>query len=107
MTTLIIIGIIIIIVIVVKGNKKPTGQEAIYTNLKIRQKSEKEIHDELVQNLVKNIKITVTTTNGTSSYNDDSIIDVTDQTYNIKSDNDLKNFLLENKSEPAEKQVKR
>ncbi|SHG23672.1 TerB-C domain-containing protein [Flavobacterium segetis] len=92
MTALIIIGVIILIIIVVKGNKKPTRQEAIYTNLKIRQKSEKEIHDELVQNLVKNIKIAVTTSNGTSSYNDDSIIDVTDQTYNINSNNHLKKY---------------
>ena len=94
MTALIIIGVIIFIVFVVKGNKKPTRQDAIYTNLKIRQKSEKEIHDELVQNLVKNIKITVTTSNGTSSYNDDSIIDVTDQTYNINSNNSLKKYSI-------------
>jgi hypothetical protein len=92
MTAIIIIGIIIFIIYVASSNKKPAKQNTTYTNSNTKQKSEKEIRDELVQNLINNIKVTVTTSSSTSNYNDDSIIDVTDQSYRINSNNNLKKY---------------
>ena len=92
MTAIIIIGIIIFIIYASSSKKKPTQQNTTYTNPYNKQKSEKEIRDELVQSLVKNIKVTVTTSSSTSKYNDDSIIDVTDQSYRINSNSNLKKY---------------
>ena len=90
MVAIIIIGIIIFVIYVALSKKKPTQKNTIYTNSNNRQKSEKEIRDELVQNLMKNFQITVTTSSSSSNYNDNSIIDVTDQSYRINSNNNLK-----------------
>ena len=57
-------------------------------------KKEKENRDELVQSLNKNSKFTVTTSSSTSNYNDDSIIDVTDQSYRINSNSNLKKYSI-------------
>lgn len=92
MTAIIIIGIIIFIIYAASSKKKPTQQKTTNTNPNNKQKSEKEIRDELVQSLIKNIKVTVTTSNSTSNYNDDSIIDVTDQSYRINSNGNLKKY---------------
>ena len=92
MTAIIIIAIIIFIIYAASSKKKPTQQNATYTNPNNKQKSEKEIRDELVQSLIKNIKVTVTTSSSTSKYNDDSIIDVTDQSYRINSNSNLKKY---------------
>jgi hypothetical protein len=92
MTAIIIIGIIIFIIYAASSKKKPTQQKTTYTNSNNRQKSEKEIRDELVQSLIKNIKVTVTTSNSSNNYNDDSIIDVTDQSYRINSNSNLKKY---------------
>lgn len=92
MTAIIIIGIIIFIIYAASSKKKPTQQNTTYTNSNNRQKSEKEIRDELVQSLIKNIKVTVTTSNSSKNYNDDSIIDVTDQSYRINSNSNLKKY---------------
>lgn len=92
MTAIIIIAIIIFIIYAASSKKKPTQQNTIYTNPNNKQKSEKEIRDELVQSLIKNIKVTVTTSSSTSNYNDDSIIDVTDQSYRINSNSNLKKY---------------
>ena len=92
MTAIIIIGIIIFIIYASSSKKKPTQQNTTYTNPYNKQKSEKEIRDELVQSLIKNIKVTVTTSSSTSNYNDDSIIDVTDQSYRINSNSNLKKY---------------
>ena len=67
-----------------KHNLNVTQQKIKNRNPNVRQASE------LVQNLLKNIKITVTTASSTKSYNDDSIIDVTDQSYRINSNSNLK-----------------
>ncbi|HMQ85683.1 MAG TPA: tellurite resistance TerB C-terminal domain-containing protein [Saprospiraceae bacterium] len=48
--------------------------------------------DELVQNILRNIKITVTTSSATKSNYDDSIIDITNQSYRINSGNNLKKY---------------
>jgi hypothetical protein len=57
-----------------------------------RQKTEQEVKDEMVKHLLKNIKVTVTSSDSTRNYNDDSIIDVTDQSYRINSNNNLKKY---------------
>jgi ribosomal protein L20A (L18A) len=57
-------------------------------------KNEKENRDELVQSLNKNSKFIVTTSSSTSNYNDDSIIDVTDQSYRINSNSNLKKYSI-------------
>lgn len=92
MTAIIIIAIIIFIIYAASSKKKPTQQNTTYTIPNNKQKSEKEIRDELVQSLIKNIKVTVTTSSSTSKYNDDSIIDVTDQSYRINSNSNLKKY---------------
>lgn len=92
MTAIIIIAIIIFIIYAASSKKKPTQQNTTYTNPNNKQKSEKEIRDELVQSLIKNIKVTVTTSSSTSNYNDDSITDVTDQSYRINSNSNLKKY---------------
>jgi hypothetical protein len=92
MTAIIIIAIIIFIIYAASSKKKPTQQNTTYTNPNNKQKSEKEIRDELVQSLINNIKVTVTTSSSTSNYNDDSIIDVTDQSYRINSNSNLKKY---------------
>lgn len=92
MTAIIIIGIIIFIIHAASSKKRLTQQNTTYTNSNNRQKSEKEIRDELVQNLIKNIKVTVTTSSSSSNYSDNSIIDVTDQSYSINSSNNLKKY---------------
>lgn len=92
MTAIIIIAIIIFTIYAASSKKKPTQQNTTYTNPNNKQKSEKEIRNELVQSLNKNIKVTVTTSSSTSNYNDDSIIDVTDQSYRINSNSNLKKY---------------
>ena len=92
MTAIIIIGIIIFIIYASSSKKKPNNQNTTYTKSNEKQKSEKEIKAELVQNLLKNIKITVTTSETPNNYTDDSIIDVTDQSYKINSINSLKKY---------------
>lgn len=92
MTAIIIIAIIIFIIYVASSKKKPTQQNTTYTIPNNNHKSEKEIRDELVQSLVKNIKVTLTTSSSTSKYNDDSIIDVTNQSYIINSNSNLKKY---------------
>jgi hypothetical protein len=92
MTAIIIIGIIIFIIYAATKKKQPVQQRTKVTNSNIRQKTEQEMKDELVQNILKNIKITVTTSSSTKSNYDDSIIDVTDQSYRINSNNNLKKY---------------
>lgn len=92
MTAIIIIGIIIFIIYASSSKKKPNNQNTTYTKSNERQKSEKEIKKELVKNLLKNIKVTVTTSETPNNYTDDSIIDVTDQSYKINSINSLKKY---------------
>ncbi len=63
-----------------------------YTNATNRQKSQKKIRDEVVQSLIENIKVTMTTSNSPTKYNDDSIIDVTGQYSSINSNTNLKKY---------------
>ena len=82
--------VIIIMVIALSGKKKsitPTN-----TNTNSKQKSEKELKEELKKHILNNIKITVTTSNSTNSSKDDSIIDVTGESYNINSSGNLNKY---------------
>ena len=92
MTAIIIIGIIFFITYVASSKKQPSTQKTKFTNYNVRHKTKQESKEELRQNLLKNIKVTVTTSNSTKSYNNDSIIDVTDQSYRINSTNNLKKY---------------
>jgi len=92
MTAIIIIGIIIFIIYAATKKKQPVQQRTKVANSNVRQKAEQEMKDELVQNILKNNKITVTTSSSTKNNYDDSIIDVTDQSYRINSNNNLKKY---------------
>ena len=92
MTAIIIIAILVFIIYAASSKKKPTQQNTTYTNPKNKQQSEKVIQDELLQNPFKDIKVTVTTSSSASNYNDDSIIDITDQSYKIISNINLKKY---------------
>ncbi len=92
MTAIIISGIIIFIIYAATKKKQPVQQRTKVTNSNVRQKTEQKMKDELVQNILKNIKITVTTSSSTKSNYDDSIIDVTEQSYRINSNNNLKKY---------------
>ncbi|MCB0538239.1 MAG: hypothetical protein KDE33_12020 [Bacteroidetes bacterium] len=92
MTAIIIILIIFFIIYSATKKSQPVQQRTKATHSNFRQKTEQEMKDELVQNILKNIKITVTTSSATKSNYDDSIIDVTDQSYRINSGNNLKKY---------------
>lgn len=64
-----------------KANNNETFKQA---NEKIH--IEKERKDEIIQNILKNIKIEVTTSNSNNSDKDDSIIDVTGNEYNLRNE---------------------
>lgn len=90
MTVIIIIGIIVFI-IYAASNKTPQ-KKVTYSNPKSKQESEQELKKELVQNLLKNIKVTVTTSSSSNNYDDNSIIDITDQAYKLNSTSGLKKY---------------
>jgi hypothetical protein len=86
-----IIGAVVVIIIMgvaLSGKKKSTNP----TNTNSKQKSEKELKEELKKHILNNIKITVTTSNSTNSNKDDSIIDVTGESYNINTSGNLKKY---------------
>jgi hypothetical protein len=92
MTGIIIIGIIIYVIYI--ATKKKPNQQYFNTNKRNNeQKSKKELRDELIQNITKNIKVTVTSSN--DNYNDESIIDVSDHSYRINSNGSLKKHIEE------------
>lgn len=90
MTAILIIGIIIYIIYVATKNKQPVQERTKVTNSNVRQETEKEMKNGLVQNTLKNIKIT--TSSSTKNNYNASIIDVTDQSYRINSNNNLKKY---------------
>ncbi len=88
-----IIGAVVVIVLVAfatSGKKKSTGTPN--TNNNSKQMNEKELKEEFKKSILNNIKITVTTSNSNNSYKDDSIIDVTDQSYRLNSNSNLKKY---------------
>lgn len=92
--TIMIIGFVIYLIVKPsnKSTKKMPQQYTTYTDSNNRRKSEKEIRDELVQRFIKDIKVTVTTSSSSDNYNDDSIIDVTGQSYRVNSNTNLKKY---------------
>ena len=94
MTALIIIGIIIFLIYAASSKKKPHKQITTYTKHNNKLQSEKGIQDELMQSLIKNIKTKVNSSSTTNNNGDDSIIDITDQSFRINSDNNLKKYNL-------------
>lgn len=90
MGTAIVVGIIIFILFALIGKKKPTPPPPTPTYKK--QKTTEELKAEMVENILKNIKITVTTSSSNSNYRDDSIIDVTGDSYRINTNSNLKKY---------------
>jgi hypothetical protein len=88
MTAVIGIGIIIFILFALAGKKKPTPPPPPPTYKK--PKTTEELKAEMVESILKNIKITVTTSSSNSNYKDDSIIDVTGDNYRINTNSNLK-----------------
>lgn len=88
MGTVIVIGIIIFIIFALAGKKKPTPPPPTYK----KQKTAEELKAEMVESILKNIKITVTTSSSNSNYKDDSIIDVTGDSYRINTNGNLKKY---------------
>lgn len=89
MTVIIIIGIIFFVIYVSSNKKQPVQQKPRFAKPNVMHKAQQEIKEELIQNIIKNVKITVTTSNSVNDYQSDSIIDVTDQAYIINSDTNL------------------
>lgn len=92
MTAVITIVIIIFIIYAILSKNKSNPKHTTYTNPNDKQKSENEIRDDLVQSFNKNFKVTVSSSNSISNHEDNSIIDVTDQSYRINSNSDLKKY---------------
>lgn len=93
MGTAIVIVLIIFILFALSVKKKPTPTRTPpppATHKK--QQSAEELKEELLQNFLKNIKITVTSTSSSNNYKDDSIIDVTDRNYQINSNSNLQKY---------------
>jgi hypothetical protein len=90
MTAIIIIVIVIFVIFLASDKKQPVQQKITATNSNSRKKTEKEMKEELVQALLKNIKVSITTSDSTNT--DDSIIDVTNQSYKIQPSNNLKKY---------------
>jgi len=93
MTAIIIISIIIIVIFALSGKKNSSKQIISYQPNSIKkQQPEKEIRDELVQSLIKNINVTITSSEASNKYSDDSIIDVTNQSYTLNSNSNLNKY---------------
>lgn len=88
METVIVIGIIIFIIFALASKNKPTPSLPPPTYKK--QKTAEEVKAEMEKSIIKNIKITVATPN--SNYTEDLIIDVTDDSYRIITNNNLKKY---------------
>lgn len=93
MTAIIIIGVIFLIIYAATKKKQPVQQRTEVTNSDVRQKTEQEKKDESLHDILKNVNIHVNTSSSTKGNYDDSIIDVTDQSCKINSDNNLKKYI--------------
>ena len=88
MEGLIIMGIVIYMIYYFSYKKKPTYLNTPYSGQNNKQDSEKKAREKSTQSL-KNINIQRTRT-GNYNYGDPSIIDVTNQSYQIYHSTDLK-----------------
>jgi hypothetical protein len=93
MTAIITIGIIFFIIYAAFSNNKPTPKFKTNSSPKDKQNSEKENRDNLVLSPNNNSKVTVSSPNSMSNNNDNSIIDITDQSYRISSSGELKKYI--------------
>lgn len=84
MTAIIVIGIIIFIIYATSNKKK-----SIHKNNKV---IDPIARNEMKEKIAKNIKITVTKSSSTKNNYHESIIDVTDQSYRIISNDNLKKY---------------
>ncbi len=89
MTAIIIIGIIIFIVYTTSNKKKIPQKSKVDTNHK--QKTEEKSR-EIVQKDIQNITVAITNSNYSDNKIDDSIIDITGQSYKIQPDIKLKTY---------------
>jgi hypothetical protein len=85
MNAIINIGIIIFVIYIATKKKKTVLQRTKVADSNVSQKTEQEMKDELVQSILNNNKTTESTSSSTKNNYDDSIIDVTDQSYRISS----------------------
>ena len=79
---------IIFIIFILASKKKPTLPTPTYK----KKKTTEELKAEMIESILKNTKITVTTSSSNSNYKDDSIIDVTGDDYTINSNSNLKKY---------------
>lgn len=85
------IGLIDFIVFMTMSNEKFNFKyNPLITNVNSNHNKEKAILDKLVQNPIKHIKVAVTTSSSSNNYNDESIIDITDQSSTIPPTSNLK-----------------
>jgi uncharacterized protein YraI len=87
----IIIGVITFFIIRSNLSKKKMVEQQ-KNSPRNNPKAKSEWREELVSNLSKNIKVTVITSSSSKEYSDNSIIDVTDQSYIINTNNNLKKY---------------
>ncbi|GAB3522248.1 tellurite resistance TerB C-terminal domain-containing protein [Emticicia fontis] len=92
MTAIIIIGIVIFIIYSASNNKKPALRNKSYTNPDYSSKSGKGVEGELRRNHTRKFDINVTTSSSSRTFNDDSVIDISNLLYKIDSEFDLKTY---------------
>ncbi|EIA08623.1 tellurite resistance TerB C-terminal domain-containing protein [Flavobacterium frigoris] len=85
-----IIGIIDFVIFITMSEEKfNLKYNPIISNVNSNYKKEKVMTQKLVQKPASNIKVTVTTSDYSNNYNDDSIIDISDQSYTIPATSKL------------------
>ncbi len=89
MTTVIILGIIAFLIYIAAIQKQPIRKETKVFNSNNRLKTEQVVKDAIGQNVIKNIKIVVGMSDSSKSNDDDSRIDVTEDSSRINSNNNL------------------
>lgn len=93
-TILIIIGLIIFVVFLWNIKEKPTPPTIPSKNINpnIKSKNQNELKEELIKNVLKNIKIEITTTGIVTKPTDSSVIDVTGKTYQLIENTNLRKY---------------
>ena len=93
MTTIIIIAIIFFIIYATTKKRKSNNKSTAASNTNVRQKIEQKMIDEFVPNTPKSIEINLNISSSNENNYDESIIDVTNQSYSIKSNSSLKRYI--------------
>jgi len=92
MTAIIIIGIVLFVIYAASNNKKPAPKNTTYRNPDYNLKSGKGGESEFNQNHNKKFDINVSTSSAPRTFNDNSIIDISNLLYKIDSEYDLKTY---------------